>query len=327
MVETLSLTHDSPPLVVNTGVSLREVLQNWDPETTAYMLVENEDGIIEGIVDWHHIQRLLQTDNPVERQRWEQVSIGSIADKVLIAPEETGPETHPPEWSPNSRGADVVPVHDDAGCVAFVSRGETYVSWSRISAAIRQCHIDPITQLPTRMAFNRRLFEELDRAARTQRSLAVMLIDIDHFKSINDTYGHSAGDAALRRVADCLRSGVRSYDYVARLGGDEFSIICYDCQPSNLVVPITRLHHALDDLPTSELSRFGKISLSIGMAVMSSVEEHCSLELLMEQADMCLYEAKRNGRARAFGVELDPIGIPIRSSQQIFPVEVTSQPR
>lgn len=323
MVETLSLAHEDPPLVVNTATSLRDVLKSWDPETTAYLLVENEDGIVEGIVDWHDIQRLLQTENPVERQRWEQVSIGSIADKVLIAPAEAETITHSREWSTNPRNSEVVPIHDDAGCVAFVSHGETYVSWSRISAAIRQCHIDPITQLPTRMAFNRRLFEELDRAARTQRSLAVMLIDIDHFKSINDTYGHSAGDAALRTVADCLRSGVRSYDYVARLGGDEFSIICYDCQPSNLIVPITRLHRALDQLPTSELSRFGQISLSIGMAVMSTVDEHCSLELLMEQADKCLYEAKRNGRARAFGVELDPIGIPITSSHQIFPAAVS----
>lgn len=323
MVETLSLAHEDPPLVVNTATSLRDVLKSWDPETTAHLLVENEDGIVEGIVDWHDIQRLLQTENPVERQRWEQVSIGSIADKVLIAPAEAETIPHSREWSTNLRNSDVVPIHDDAGCVAFVSHGETYVSWSRISAAIRQCHIDPITQLPTRMAFNRRLFEELDRAARTQRSLAVMLIDIDHFKSINDTYGHSAGDAALRTVADCLRSGVRSYDYVARLGGDEFSIICYDCQPSNLIVPITRLHRALDQLPTSELSRFGQISLSIGMAVMSTVDEHCSLELLMEQADMCLYEAKRNGRARAFGVELDPIGIPITSSRQVFPAAVS----
>src|SRR5204863_4432269 len=109
------------------------------------------------------------------------------------------------------------------------------------------------------LAFNRRLREEINRSARSRQSLAVLLIDLDYFKQITEQFGHAAGDAVLSLIGDSLRACVRSYDFVARFGGDEFAIICHDCQPENIGLPIMRLQRAL----ASRLEADSDLSLSV----------------------------------------------------------------
>jgi diguanylate cyclase (GGDEF)-like protein len=274
-------------------------------------LIRNDAGVIDGIVDLRDIQRLLDTDNPIERIRWEHVSVGTIADTVFAVPDQA---------QPNSNLENIcqgISICDAAGCVAIVADGETYVSWSRISAAMHKNQFDPVTQLPTRMSCSRRLREELNRSTRSGYPLAVLLIDLDHLKHINDQFGHPAGDAALLLVADSLRAGMRSYDFVARFAGDEFMVICYDCKPQDVELPIVRLQHALAARQKANPDSALRISVSIGAAVLTQVDVSCSPELIVEQADACLYQAKRAGRATAYAIELDAHGLPLAPAYEI----------
>lgn len=305
---------DSGCFGVPSSMPLRTLLNRWDRNSTPYHVVINDEGMIDGIVDLRQVQKLLATTNLVERVRWESVAVGTIAETVFAVP--NGGQQH--SVSSDSRHAvQGVPIRDSQGRVAIVVDGETYVSWSRISAAMRQNHLDAVTHLPPRFAFNRRLREEMDRAARSRQSLAVLLVDLDNFKHVNDRFGHRAGDEILRAVAKCLCDGVRSYDFVARFGGDEFIIICYDCGPDDISLPILRLQRAVAGLPPIAMDAATPISLSIGAAVLSAVDEDCPPEVIIEQADTCLYQSKRSGRSTAFTVELDPFGIPTSATYEV----------
>ena len=94
-----------------------------------------------------------------------------------------------------------------------------------LSEAVDRADRDPLSGLWNHRAFHRRLEEEADRAQRDGTGLAVVMLDLDNFKFFNDAYGHLAGDAVLRQVADALRGACRSYDTLARFGGDEFALL------------------------------------------------------------------------------------------------------
>lgn len=293
------------PLVTSATTPLHKLLDESALDSVPHRLIQNDAGVIDGIVDLRDIRRLLDADNPIERIRWEDVAVGTIADTVFAVPD------HPQPNSNLEKICQGISICDAAGCVAIVADGETYVSWSRISAAMQKNQFDPVTQLPTRMSCSRRLREELNRSARSGQPLAVLLVDLDHLKQINDQFGHPAGDAALLLVADSLRAGVRSYDFVARFAGDEFMVICYDCKPQDVGLPISRLQSALASRQEASPNSAPRISLSIGAAVLTHIDARCSPELIVEQADACLYQAKRAGRARAYAIELDAYGLPL----------------
>ncbi len=300
--------------VVSSKTPLRQLLSSWSEASTPYRLVQDADGIVTGIVDLQYVQQLLESENLVERRRWERMTVGSVADAVFAYGEQ---QCEAPVAAPNLQTKPGQFIHDAAGRIALMSNGEMYVNWSRVSAALKACHIDPVTQLPTRSSFNRRMQEELDRAARLNQSLAVMLIDLDHLKQINDQYGHSAGDATLRLVADSLREGIRSYDFIARYGGDEFAGTCFDCKPQDILLPIERIRRVLAEQRIPNVDADLRISVSIGIAALHNVAEQCVPELLLEHADECLYLAKRSGRSTSFVVELDSFGIPITAPREI----------
>lgn len=306
-------------LAVPCSMELRELVNLLHLDLYPHRLVRNPDGLIEGIVDLRKVRRLLASENPVERVRWEKVTSGAIAEQVFAITND-GLSDEPLNSEAVIAALDAreaISVNDSVGCAAIVAGGDTFVSWKRICAALEKNHIDPVTLLPPRIAFNRRLREELDRAARTRQGLAVLLIDLDHFKKINDQYGHSVGDATLRMVAASLCEGVRSYDFVARYGGDEFTVICYNCPPADIRLPIARLQQAIAALPGIPDNTASKIGLSIGAAVLECVDEHCPPEVIVEQADSCLYHAKRSGRSTSFVIELDPFGLPLSKAYEV----------
>lgn len=292
---------------------LPQLLEHRDPSTSPFVLVRNPHGVIDGMIDLREVQRRLTAENEVERERWERATVAALTETVMSVP----PMVDAPTGEPGQLS--VTPVYDAFGCAAVIANGETFVNWQRVCHSICQNQIDPVTLLPTRMSFNRRLAEELDRARRTQRGIAVLMVDLDHFKTINDRFGHSTGDLALRTVANCLRSGIRSYDFVARFGGDEYAVIYSDCKPENIGLPIARLLHDLGQQPPVDAATKTRISLSIGAAVLTTVDEHCSPEIVFEQADACLYHAKRTGRSRAIAIELDPFGLPLSAPVLVSP--------
>ena len=142
------------------------------------------------------------------------------------------------------------------------------------------------------------LDNELARARRTQRSVGIFLLDIDHFKRVNDTYGHQSGDAVLQAVAQRLLSSVRTYDSVGRYGGEEFLVIAPEVAADNLLDYGERLRMRIAGAPVETPS--GALSMTASFGATSFIAQNPSTtrDLLIHAADIALYNAKRNGRNR-----------------------------
>ena len=155
---------------------------------------------------------------------------------------------------------------------------------------------DPLTGLANRALVGERLTRMTTRAARADRHGAVLLIDLDHFKPINDLYGHEAGDAVLRAVAAALRAVVRAGDTAGRLGGDEFAVIMPNLPSRETAEGVAQ--RLVEALRTPVI--FGEHLLSVGASVGLAIrdDEPADAEQLLQQADTAMYAAKRAGRGR-----------------------------
>jgi len=149
------------------------------------------------------------------------------------------------------------------------------------------------------------LQRELDRARRESNPLGVVMGDLDHFKRVNDTYGHLAGDAVLREVAKRLSASVRPYDSVARYGGEEFLIVAPNCDPGSGLNLAQRLRSSLDQKPIDLSEGMLPLTCSLGVAVGGLASKDNS-DSMLRAADAALYRAKANGRNR---IELAASGI------------------
>jgi diguanylate cyclase (GGDEF)-like protein/PAS domain S-box-containing protein len=155
---------------------------------------------------------------------------------------------------------------------------------------------DPLTGLPNRVLLLDQLQFALSRARRHQRSVAVLFLDLDHFKVVNDSLGHSLGDRLLMAIAERLKTALRPGDTVARFGGDEFVLMCEQLTSENDVVAIAkRVDDAISGSFTIDDTEIF-VGVSIGIAV--STESTTDPETLIRDADAAMYRAKARGRAR-----------------------------
>lgn len=154
---------------------------------------------------------------------------------------------------------------------------------------------DALTGLWSRGATLHLLGSEMQRCARTNTSTGILMVDLDHFKNINDTYGHLIGDEVLKETAYRIGQAVRSYDFVGRYGGEEFLAILTNCTLADIRMVAERIRTAIADLPIATKTADVKATASIG-GVVTSKGAH-DLEFLAA-ADSALYEAKRTGRNR-----------------------------
>ena len=161
---------------------------------------------------------------------------------------------------------------------------------------------DPLTELWNRGAIMDTLKRELQRQQRSKEPLGIMMADVDHFKTINDSHGHLVGDAVLQEVARRLAAAVRGYDAVGRFGGEEFLILMPGCDNNHLVALAERLRQALADRPIQTAAGETPVTLSIG-AVCVSTGPDLDIEDLLRAADGALYSAKAKGRNR---IEIAP---------------------
>ncbi len=156
---------------------------------------------------------------------------------------------------------------------------------------------DALTQLPNRRYATERLTQEWAEASRHHKPLSCMLVDLDHFKRINDTYGHDAGDEALRQVAALLRKTTRHEDTVCRLGGEEFLVLCPGSDIRATLQAAERIRRVFEG---SEFTILGaahlRFTVSIGVAAREESME--SLDAMLKSADQALYAAKQGGRNR-----------------------------
>ena len=156
---------------------------------------------------------------------------------------------------------------------------------------------DCLTKLLNRMAILEFLRKELSRAVREPQPVSVLMIDLDHFKQINDTYGHGAGDAVLCETARRMQIAVRAYDTVGRYGGEEFLIVLPGCGSSDASTQAERVRRAVAETPFALGDRFLQVTCSIGVSSCSVPREFDGDDLIRD-ADRALYRAKNAGRNR-----------------------------
>ena len=167
--------------------------------------------------------------------------------------------------------------------------------WKALREMEKKAKEDPLTGLWNHTVGLDTLKAEIDRAVRHKRPLGVIMTDIDHFKRINDTHGHLAGDKVIVRVAEAIRSSLRSYDTAARYGGDEFLIICPDCGETDVQLVAERIRESVIN------NRKGMLEFNFSVSLGAfSLDEFCKVGMAaaVRRADLALYAAKRKGRNR-----------------------------
>ncbi len=155
-------------------------------------------------------------------------------------------------------------------------------------------YTDVLTEVPNRRYYHERLIQEMARARRGHHSLSLSLLDLDHFKGINDQIGHRAGDQVLKFFSQFLRVNLRQEDTLCRIGGDEFSVILPDTDAGQAEIFFDRVKAKLDRIDLS-LDGRDDIRLSFSCGIASFSAEHTP-EDLIERADHALYSAKVGGR-------------------------------
>jgi two-component system cell cycle response regulator len=184
--------------------------------------------------------------------------------------------------------------------VAVIQRAQMVESTMADNARLEQlAQTDPLTQLLNRRALTERITAEMERALRYDSTLALLMIDLDHFKRVNDTYGHLVGDDVLRDVGQLLLATIRGSDIVARYGGEEFLVLLPETEEVGAVSFAERIRAAIDEY---EFARGGehpplKLTASIGVAVFPAARIE-NVEDLFSRADAALYRAKADGRNR-----------------------------
>jgi diguanylate cyclase (GGDEF)-like protein len=158
--------------------------------------------------------------------------------------------------------------------------------------------IDPLTGLANRRSLIDSAGEEIQRSRRTGRPMSLLMIDLDHFKRINDALGHGHGDAVLVAVAATLRSTMRVIDHVGRWGGEEFIAVLPESDGEAAVAAAERVRSAVEALRVGHESRTTSVTVSIGVATLTATEgdPHRLFHALVESADHALYDAKDDGR-------------------------------
>ncbi len=180
--------------------------------------------------------------------------------------------------------------------------GQRILAWQDELISVReqlriQATRDGLTGLWNRHAISDLLKKELQRARRENQSVGLGMIDLDHFKRINDTFGHQAGDTVLREVGKRLTALLRPYDLVSRYGGEEFLVVLPGCDESNALKLCERLREGLAAVPVQFEGNAIAATASIGVA-MASIGVNFEAEELLRISDRALYRAKAGGRNR-----------------------------
>jgi diguanylate cyclase (GGDEF)-like protein len=163
----------------------------------------------------------------------------------------------------------------------------------------RLMHIDGLTQIFNKRYFLERLESELSRTNRYSRELSLIMFDIDHFKRINDTFGHLAGDAVLKQLCHTIRSRIRREDMLCRYGGEEFAILAPETSKEDAMIVAEKTRKLVE---TTSFSFEGTmIPVTISLGVCSINQQDVDIESFIKMADERLYQAKNSGRNRVCG--------------------------
>lgn len=184
---------------------------------------------------------------------------------------------------------------------------------------VRRAYSDYLTGLANRRRFLEQAENELERSLRYGRKLSILMLDIDHFKQVNDTYGHKVGDLVLKKLSDLARSSVRNVDIIGRIGGEEFAVLLPETGSEQALDMAERLRAALaatqitlnEGLPLH-------FTVSLGIATLGS-DQDTNIDILLNQADQALYQAKSDGRNRVRTYQ-PPLGTAATATTAYTPV-------
>jgi diguanylate cyclase (GGDEF)-like protein len=156
---------------------------------------------------------------------------------------------------------------------------------------------DHLTGMYTRRYMDTKIASEIKRSRRFRHPLCIIMVDADHFKNINDTYGHDAGDEVLRKIAEVLNNSIRvGVDVAGRMGGEEFTILLPETPLQGGMVVAERIRNAMEKQTVLYKGKQLKITLSLGLAGLAAEDQEISYRELLRQADSALYKGKQNGR-------------------------------
>ena len=220
---------------------------------------------------------------------WAAIQSGQTFRAVFINRHKQGHLIHCEET--------VSPIRDAGGAVThFVSVIRDQTARAHTEQTLReQATRDPLTDLLNRRAGEWQLERAFLAAREGQKPFCLIMADVDHFKAINDTWGHPAGDQVLQRVAAVLRTGVRATDSVVRWGGEEFLLVLPYCEQAAALLQAERLRERVADAEQGEM---GRVTVSMGVAELQRGE---TLANLIERVDQALYQAKHAGRNQVSG--------------------------
>jgi diguanylate cyclase (GGDEF)-like protein len=195
------------------------------------------------------------------------------------------------------RGSDVGAlgyITDPTDLDLLLARARTLLDFKNyLDTCEEAAFTDHLTGLANRRRFERQLEREVARARRFNRAFCLLLLDIDHFKLVNDSHGHDVGDDVLRRLGNALQAGTRGIDTAARVGGEEFAVVLTETDFARALEVAERLRVSVSE---TEVPVAGHVTVSVGLAEFNA--DTRDARSLFLAADAALYEAKRNGRDR-----------------------------
>lgn len=160
-----------------------------------------------------------------------------------------------------------------------------------------QTQVDSLTGLFNRRAFEKKIQEEFERSKRYQNPLSLLILDIDNFKTINDTFGHHGGDAALVKISETFREKTRQSDFSSRYGGEEFVLILPETDQENALLVAGKIHDAIRSCTFGTTARPFRLTVSIGVSS-TSARFYSNWREMLDDADQALYLAKNTGKDR-----------------------------
>ena len=176
---------------------------------------------------------------------------------------------------------------------------------SLLHDSVSMAYLDPLTGLYNRRYLIAHLNHKITELSETDKPLSILMIDIDHFKNVNDTFGHAFGDEVLRRVAQGISGGLRDSDMVARYGGEEFVVVMPDTAAGEALTVAERLRKEVAGLAFPVPGKDDELLMTVSIGVATSCHSFETVESLMERSDQALYGAKRAGRNSTVAAEPD----------------------
>lgn len=214
------------------------------------------------------------------------IKTGSYEDKRIYLKHKNGNRI--PVW------VHVTPIKNTDGDI--IGAVEIFLDDSDYEKLKYQANYDFLTGILNRNAIYNILKKELSRAKRIESFVSIVMIDLDHFKSINDIHGHQTGDTVLKESANVIKESLRQYDEVGRYGGEEFLVVLPNTNHNNALIIAERIRDSINNHPILIDNKTLSISASLGVSVINN--NYDKLDEFINTSDKALYNAKKNGRNR-----------------------------